>query len=159
MRPPSRRFFLRNAFLFLSGLCLVAPKRRRDSLYRPTFTNLTRRGFIFGYFKSIRKQQCLARDGANFLEANIFCRGRIQSPFSIARGREIYIYVYIRPRSIVLDRVRDEIAMKARRHERGIPMSRGEYDWRANTCTRNVFLTHNISLSEVIIVTLTAISL
>lgn len=123
--------------LSLSLVCVSRPEATR--LFVPTdfrkyrLANIARRGLFLDIQKTIRKQQQRLTRGFS-KQIVFFHRRRVRSSSSIARGREIYTIDYSRS---VLWWNRG-----ARRHERGILMSRGEYEWRAKTYTRNVFLTH-----------------
>lgn len=113
MRPPSRRFFFLDAFFFSFRLRL-SPRSDETFLYRPTFANIAR--CYFGYPKSIINQQYLARDGG-FSKQTYFVEEEFNLLFQSREG-ERYIYIYIYRRSIILDRLRDEIAVRGDTKER-----------------------------------------
>lgn len=150
MRPPSRQFFFLDAS-FSSSRLRLSPRNDETFLYRPTFANIAR-CVLFLDIQSPLESNNVSREMEVSRSKHILSRKNLISFFDCARERDVY------RRSIILDRLRDKIAVRGDTKERVIPMSRGEYEWRAKTYTRNVSLIHNISLSK-IIVTLTAISL
>lgn len=144
MRPSSRRFFFLDAFLF-SFRPRLSPRSDETFLYRPTFANIARRALFLDI--QVHYKSRISRARWWFLEANVFCRGRIQSPFSIARGREMYIADRLISIGFVMK------SQCAETRKRGGYRCRGEkYEYaRAKTYTRNVSFTHNISFSKIII--------